>query len=88
MNQSRPKWECPVCNSKIAFTELIFDGYFEDILKNTNDDCDQVQILEKGEWTLPKAKVIIETASSSHNTNGKRDLIILDDSPEKNKRII
>jgi E3 SUMO-protein ligase PIAS1 len=89
MNQTKPKWECPVCNSKIIFGELIFDGYFDDILKNTNEDCDSVQIMERGDWNVPKAKVAIETTeSSSFNSNGKRDVIILDGTPEAARKSI
>jgi E3 SUMO-protein ligase PIAS1 len=89
MNQTRAKWECPVCNSKIAFPDLFFDGYFDDILKNTPEECDSVQILEDGKWIIPKAKTIIETtiSNSSLNSNGKRDLVYLDSSPVEKKRI-
>jgi hypothetical protein len=86
MNQTRGKWECPVCNSKVSFTDLIYDGYFDEVLNGTAEDCEWVQIMDKGEWRLPETKKLVE-ATPRQNGSNKRDLILLDTSPAWNKRI-
>jgi E3 SUMO-protein ligase PIAS1 len=86
MNQTRGRWECPVCNSKISFGDLIYDGYFDEILNGTNEDCENVQILEKGEWRIPETKKIVEATTRQDRSN-KRDLIVLDESPASKKRM-
>lgn len=52
MNRAKGRWECPVCNSKVQWSELILDGYFKDILENTSMDCESVLVDPSGSWTV------------------------------------
>jgi hypothetical protein len=43
-------WNCPYCNNKISVKDLSLNEYVLDILKNTSDDCDSVEIDLDGSW--------------------------------------
>jgi hypothetical protein len=34
MNERKPTWNCPVCDSKALYDSLLIDGYFSDILES------------------------------------------------------
>jgi hypothetical protein len=76
------KSECPVCNTKLSISDLIFDEYFEEILLKTDEDLNSVQIDQKGVWKEPEKKTFlpIKRASSSQFIN-------LDNSSEKKRGI-
>jgi hypothetical protein len=81
MNSKNPKWECPVCYSKIKTSDLQIDGYFEDILLNTPEDCDSVQIESDRTWAIPNAKNVVQVSSVI-----KRPFIAINDSPDAPKK--
>ncbi|KAI9065812.1 hypothetical protein FKP32DRAFT_1646795 [Trametes sanguinea] len=43
-------WMCPVCEKVLNTEELIVDGYFDDILKNTPDSVEDVIVESDGQW--------------------------------------
>ena len=43
-------WLCPVCEKTLNVEELIVDGYFDDILKSTHEDVEDVMVEADGEW--------------------------------------
>ncbi|OSD03150.1 hypothetical protein PYCCODRAFT_1434570 [Trametes coccinea BRFM310] len=43
-------WMCPVCERVLNTEELIVDGYFDDILKNTPDSVEDVIVESDGQW--------------------------------------
>ena len=34
MNERKPTWSCPVCDSKALYDALLIDGYFSEILES------------------------------------------------------
>ncbi|KAI0651937.1 PINIT domain-containing protein [Trametes meyenii] len=43
-------WMCPVCEKVLNVEDLIIDGYFDDILKHTPDDVEDVIVEADGQW--------------------------------------
>ncbi|OCH96086.1 hypothetical protein OBBRIDRAFT_787540 [Obba rivulosa] len=43
-------WLCPVCEKVLNPEELIVDGYFDEILKSTPEDVEDVIVEPDGEW--------------------------------------
>ncbi|KIJ21803.1 hypothetical protein PAXINDRAFT_165186 [Paxillus involutus ATCC 200175] len=43
-------WLCPVCEKVLNADDLIIDGYFDEILKATSEDVDDVIVENDGQW--------------------------------------
>ncbi|KDQ63528.1 hypothetical protein JAAARDRAFT_29547 [Jaapia argillacea MUCL 33604] len=43
-------WQCPVCEKVLNTDDLIVDGYFDEILKATSEDVDDVIVESDGQW--------------------------------------
>ncbi|KZT30596.1 hypothetical protein NEOLEDRAFT_1126188 [Neolentinus lepideus HHB14362 ss-1] len=50
MMEQTTTWLCPVCERVLNVDDLIVDGYFDDILKNTSEDVEDVVVEANGEW--------------------------------------
>ncbi|EPQ60617.1 hypothetical protein GLOTRDRAFT_68408 [Gloeophyllum trabeum ATCC 11539] len=50
MMEQTTTWLCPVCERVLNVEELIVDGYFDDILKRTSEDVEDVIVEADGEW--------------------------------------
>ncbi|KAH7104232.1 PINIT domain-containing protein [Auriculariales sp. MPI-PUGE-AT-0066] len=50
MMEQTTTWLCPVCEKQLNVEEIIVDGYFDDILKSTDEDTDDVMVEADGEW--------------------------------------
>jgi len=54
MNERKPKWDCPVCNSKALYDDILIDGYYYEILDSKLTRDEENVILEKdGSWRVP-----------------------------------
>jgi hypothetical protein len=52
LNEQTPTWMCPICSRSVGTEEDLFlDGYFNDILQNTNKAVESVIIHPDGTWT-------------------------------------
>ncbi len=57
MNERKPTWNCPVCDAKAPYDQLLIDGYFQEVLQSKDLSRDENDIiLEKdGTWKpVPK----------------------------------
>lgn len=56
MNEVKSRWQCPVCNKPGLFQDLLIDGYFEDVLQNTElpEDHNEVKLLNDGTVLPPR----------------------------------
>merc|ERR1719384_1481355 len=56
MNERKPTWNCPVCDRKALYDDLLIDGYYQDILDSKKTIDEENVILEKdGTWKpVPK----------------------------------
>ncbi|CCD22574.1 SUMO ligase SIZ1 NDAI_0A04170 [Naumovozyma dairenensis CBS 421] len=46
-----PTWQCPICTIKIELKDLAICEFVEDILKNSGDEVEQVELAADGRWT-------------------------------------
>ena len=52
LNEQTPTWICPICSRSVSSEDDLFiDGYFNDILQNTNRAVESVVIYPTGTWT-------------------------------------
>ncbi|KAH7916427.1 PINIT domain-containing protein, partial [Hygrophoropsis aurantiaca] len=49
-------WLCPVCEKVLNTDELIIDGYFDQILKESPDSIEDVMVEADGQWHTPDNK--------------------------------
>ncbi|KAF9535418.1 PINIT domain-containing protein [Crepidotus variabilis] len=50
MMEQTTTWLCPVCERVLDHKDLIIDGYFDEILKATDEDVEDVIVEADGEW--------------------------------------
>ena len=81
MSKTAKKRECPVCFKPTCLEDLVVDGFFEDILANTPNDVESVEIGMEGKWSLRKEEVKNVVESKPKVVN---EIVLLDDySPQK-----
>jgi len=57
MNERKPTWNCPVCDSKANYSDLLIDGYFQEVLesKELPEDENDIILEADGSWKqVPK----------------------------------
>jgi len=57
MNEKKPTWQCPVCDSPALFQNLMVDGYFLDVIKANElpEDENEIILNQDGSWhPVPK----------------------------------
>lgn len=50
MNEKKPTWTCPVCDKSAPYELLSIDGLLSEILKETNEDIEEIEYLTDGSW--------------------------------------
>ncbi|CAN9500540.1 unnamed protein product [Ophioblennius macclurei] len=50
MNEKKPTWTCPVCDKPAPYELLTIDGLLSEILKETNEDIEEIEYLTDGSW--------------------------------------
>lgn len=61
-----PTWQCPVCSLSIPLENLVISEYVDEIIKNSNEEVEQVELSPDGSW---KAFIEEETPASNHGNN-------------------
>ena len=51
MNERKPTWNCPVCDTKALYDNLYIDGYFMDILESKELPKDEKEIIIEADAT-------------------------------------
>ena len=86
MNERKPTWNCPVCDSKALYDNLLIDGYFQEVLESKDLPKDENDIIleRDGSWkpvpkdeerTKPPSSLPPSSSnadSSSNENNGKK----------------
>jgi len=54
LNESNPKWKCPVCQKPCKLDDLQIQNYLWEILKSPDlpDDANNIEILHDGTWSV------------------------------------
>ena len=70
MNERKPTWNCPVCDRKAFYDDLLIDGYYQEILDSKKTVDEENVILEKdGTWKpVPKEETDGEAKDKSSPT--------------------
>ncbi|XP_063057434.1 E3 SUMO-protein ligase PIAS4-A [Engraulis encrasicolus] len=50
MNEKKPTWTCPVCDKPAPFELLTIDGLLSEILKQTEEEVEEIEYLTDGSW--------------------------------------
>lgn len=81
MNERKPTWNCPVCDRKALYDDLLIDGYYQDILDSKKTIDEETVILEKdGNWKpVPKE----DKEGDKDKSNGKTASVSQNNSPVK-----
>ena len=96
MNERKPTWTCPICDTQATYENLLIDDYFRDVIQET-DNCLEVTLDKTGEWTplIPekepkevvmkrKPEVQCETLiSNSDDYSNDGDASIVEESSQK-----
>lgn len=61
-----PTWQCPVCSINIPLENLVISEYVNDIIKNSDEEVEQVELSPDGSW---KAFIEEETQAPANGTN-------------------
>nr|ARV76531.1 protein inhibitors of activated STAT isoform 2 [Branchiostoma belcheri] len=93
MNEKKPTWICPVCDSKAPFDDLIIDGLFTEILQRTSSELNEIQFFEDGSWhsikpqretclvatpTKPMAEDLSMSSASASTSHDRQKFEIID----------
>ncbi|KAG5453702.1 E3 SUMO-protein ligase pias1 [Clonorchis sinensis] len=53
INERKPSWNCPVCDKKVYYEDLMIDGLFLEVLNSKcTQDMDEVVFHEDGSWSV------------------------------------
>ena len=68
MNERKPTWNCPVCDSKAFYENLQIDGYFQEVLesKSLPEDENDIILEADGSWKpVPKDEEAEKAAAAA-----------------------
>ncbi|KAA3680203.1 uncharacterized protein DEA37_0007409 [Paragonimus westermani] len=52
INERKPSWNCPVCDKKTYYEDLLIDGFFLDVLNSpATQELDEVVFHDDGSWS-------------------------------------
>ena len=79
MNERKPTWQCPVCDSPALYQNLMVDGYFLDVIKAKElpEEENKIILNQDGSWH-PVPKDDTEEAKKKEEKE-KGDLLDLSD---------
>lgn len=50
LQQQAPTWTCSRCDKRLRFEDLAVDAYFEEVLRQTPQEIEEVEVQPSGEW--------------------------------------
>ena len=81
MNERKPTWNCPVCDSKAFYNDLQIDGYFQEVLesKNLPEEENDIILETDGSWkTPPKDEEAEKAAAAAAKKAEEKDIDCID----------
>lgn len=81
MNERKPTWNCPVCDSKAFYNDLQIDGYFQEVLesKNLPEEENDIILDNDGSWkTPPKDEEAEKAAAAAAKKAEEKDIDCID----------
>jgi len=81
MNERKPTWNCPVCDSKAYYNDLQIDGYFQEVLesKSLPEDENDVILEADGSWRpVPKDEEAEKAAAAAAKKAEEKEIDCID----------
>jgi len=81
MNEKKPTWICPVCNTGIKFDDLMIDGYFKEVIKSDDlpEDENDIILHQDGSWApLVNKDMVEERKRKEREEAAKRNEVCVD----------
>jgi len=82
MNERKPTWQCPVCDSPALYDNLLVDGYFLEVIKAPTLPVEENEIIlnEDGSWhPVPKEEEDAKKKKKEEEQKEKKDEVDLVD---------
>ena len=77
MNEKKPTWICPVCDSPARYEDLMVDGYFEEVIKSPllPDEENEIILNQDGTWRpIPRDEISEEERKREEAAEAKFSL--------------
>jgi len=87
MNERKPTWQCPVCDSPALYQNLMVDGYFLDVIKSKDlpEDENEIILNQDGSWhPIPKE----ETEDTKKEQKDDENVSLFDVSNDNKKGLL
>merc|ERR1712088_759096 len=81
MNERKPTWNCPVCDSKANYSDLLIDGYFQEVLesKDLPEDENDIILEADGTWKpVPKEEEEAQAAAVAEKKKADEEVEMID----------
>ena len=79
MNEKKPTWTCPVCDSAAKYDDLMIDGYFQDeVIKSAElpEEENEIILNQDGSWNpVPKDE---EEERKEKEEEEKKNAVVID----------
>jgi len=81
MNERKPTWQCPVCDSSALYQNLMVDGYFLDVIKAKElpEEENEIILNQDGSWHPVPKDDAEEAKKREEREKEKGDLLDLSD---------
>ncbi|KAK4473613.1 hypothetical protein MN116_002965 [Schistosoma mekongi] len=74
INERKPTWNCPVCDGKAAYEDLIVDGLFLEILNSErSQDLEEIIFHSDGSWSALGEEMISNQSDNNNNVNNNNN---------------
>jgi len=81
MNERKPTWNCPVCDSKGNYSDLLIDGYFQEVLesKELPEEENDIILEADGTWKpVPKEENPAQAAAVAEKKKADEEVEMID----------
>ena len=80
MNEKKPTWMCPVCDSAAKYDDLMIDGYFQEVIKSAElpDEENEIILNQDGSWNPVPKDEEEERKRKEKEEAEKKDAVVLD----------
>ena len=80
MNEKKPTWICPVCDSPAKYDDIMVDGYFEEVIKSSElpEDENEIILNQDGSWNPVPKDEEEERKRKEKEAEEKKNAVVLD----------
>ena len=80
MNEKKPTWTCPVCDSAAKYDDLMIDGYFEEVIKSSElpEEENEIILNQDGSWNPVPKDEEEERKRKEKEEEEKKNAVVLD----------